>query len=324
MLLEAAMEPERTKALKILHYLKKENSGLARCTLELAKYEERAGHQVVIKEPHTDMPMYGVEGAGADVECIHSQLPPEHYFNTAPRIMWQHGEPLSSVGNGVSMKAICDLSSKVDAFICMRRREWPVWNTIKRTYLVPKGIDLEAYKPLEGITEKLQGEPAILYAENWRGTRNPLYACIAMQQVYKRFPKARLYLYNCTDEKMKETFTTFLRTCKLWACGVVGIQGPVNDINLLYNRVDMVVSCLFPLYARSMECFGAGKPLICPGYDEPGYPFLCELDPQSIAEAIIDCWEKIETFDARAWATEHHDVARTVEESVKVYERYAG
>ena len=35
--------------MKILHQMKKENSGLARTTLELAKYEEKQGHEVLIK-----------------------------------------------------------------------------------------------------------------------------------------------------------------------------------------------------------------------------------------------------------------------------------
>ncbi len=308
--------------MKILHFLKKENSGLARCTLELAKYEERQGHAVVIKEPGTDMPFYGVEGAGGDIELIHSQLPAEHYFNHIPKGMWQHGEPLSSVGNGVSMKAICDLASRVDFFVCMRREEWPIWSMIKRTFLVPKGVDLEVYTPLEGITEKLPGEPSILYYENMRGMRNPLYLLVAMQEIFKKFPKARLYIYNVTDPKMKETFTTFSRACKLWACGVVAFEGPVNDVNLLLNRVDLVVSCLYPLYARSIEAFGAGKPLICPGYKEPGYEYTCELDPLSIAETVMRAWDKYERFDARKWAEERHDVNQTVAESIKIYERY--
>ena len=309
--------------MRIAHFVKKENSGLARCTLELAKYEERLGHKVVLKEPSNDMAFYGTEGDGADIEVIHSQLPPEHYFNQLPKAMVQHGEPLSSVGNGVSMKAICDLANRVDFFLCFRREEWPIWSMIKRTYQVPKGIDLEVYKPLDGITEKLPGEPAILYYENMRGQRNPLYLLVAMQEVYKRFPKARLYIYNMNDKKMQDTFTTFSRACKLWACGVVGFEGPVNDVNLLLNRADIVVSCLYPLYARSIEAFGAGKPLICPGYREPGYEFTCDLDPASIADAIIRAWEKYDRFDARAWACERHDVAETVRQCVEIFERYA-
>lgn len=302
--------------------MKKEQSGLARATLEIVKYEERLGHQVILKSPGDDVAIYGIEGEGADIEIIHSQLPPEHYFNNTVRAMLQHGEPLSSVGNGVSMKAICDLANRVDFFMCMRREEWPIWSMIKRTFVVPKGIDLEVYHPLDGITEKLPGEPSILYYENTRGTRNPLYLLAAMPAVFKRFPKARLYVYNMQDQKMKDTFQTFSRACKLWACGVVGFEGPVNDVNLLLNRVDMAVSCLYPLYARSIEAFGAGKPLICPGYKEPDYPFQCELDPGSIAETIINCWEKYSLFDARKWAIERHDVASTVKECLTIYEKY--
>ena len=308
--------------MKILHYMKRENSGLARSTLELVKYEERQGHTVVLKEPGSDMPIYGIEGSGADVEVIHSQLPADHYFSTVPKIMEQHGEPLSSVGNGVSMKAICDLSSRVDAFICMRREEQPIWNLIKRTYLVRKGIDLETYRHLDGITEKLAGEPSILYYENARGIRNPLYLLAAMPEVFQRFPKARLYIYNMTDQRMKETFQTFVKTCKMWACGVAGIEGPVDDVNMLLNRIDLVVSCLTPLYARSIEAFGAGKILLCPGYKEPGYPFPCDLDPSSLAAAIINAWERYESFDARKWAEERHDANDMAFECVKVYERY--
>ena len=311
--------------MKILHYLKKENSGLARSTLEFAKYEERQGHTVVVKEPGADMPVYGVEGAGADIEIIHSQLPSEHYFNGKPKLMMQHGEPLSSVGNGISMKAICDLSSRVDAFLCMRKHEWPVWNLIKRTYLVRKGIDLEVYRHLDGITEKLPGEPAILYSENMRGTRNALYAMAAMPAIYKAFPKARLYVYNMTDKKMNETFQTFIKTCKLWAAGVSGLEGPVDDINMLYNRVDIVVSCLSPLYARSIEAFGAGKAVVCPGYREHDeYPWLCDLDPGSIAQTIIKCWENFDAINYRQWAIDKHNIQDSVKECVEVYKRYVG
>lgn len=187
--------------MKILHWMKKENSGLARSTLELAKYEERQGHSVLIKQPGEDQIIYskGMKDGDEDVHCIHSQINIKAYHDSKPKVMWMHGEPLSSVGNGVSMKAIVDLAPIVDAFVCMRKEEHLIWNSIKRTYLVPKGIDLEKYKPLEGITEKLSGEPSVLYIENWRGQRNPLYLCVAMQEVHKKYPNARLHLYNCND-----------------------------------------------------------------------------------------------------------------------------
>ena len=82
------------------------------------------------------------------------------------------------------------------------------------------------------------------------------------------------------------------------------------------------MSCLYPLYARGIEVLGAGKAFIGPGYHPDGYPWTCELQPESMAQAIIDCWEDYDRIDYRKWAEEHHDVAETVRQSVKIYERY--
>ena len=304
-----------------MHYMKKENSGLARSTLELVKYEGKQGHEVCVKEPGDGGVIFG-RVDHPDIELVHSQLPVKSYFNGSPKGMWQHGEPLSSVGNGISMKAITDLASKMDFLMCMRKDELPIWSSIKRTYLVPKGIDLEKYTPLEGITERLSGAPAVLYIENWRGQRNPLYLCVAMQRVWQKYPDARLHLYNCTDKRMLDTFRSLIAQNKWWPF-IRSLQGPVEDVNLLYNRVDMVVSCLFPLYARGIEAFGAGKAFIGPGYREyDDYPWKCDLDPDSMAAAIIDCWENYDKVDYRKWACDHHDVSETVRQSISIYERY--
>ena len=100
------------------------------------------------------------------------------------------------------------------------------------------------------------------------------------------------------------------------------MQGPVKDVNVLYNQVDIVVSCLFPLYARGIEAFGAGKAFIGPGYREDKYPFICELQPESMAKAIIRCWENYDKIDYRRWAETHHDVKTTVDQTIKIFERY--
>lgn len=308
--------------MNILHWVRKENSGLFRSTLELATYEEKAGHIITLREPTGETPIYG-NGADPDVELVHSQMAVSSYFNDKPRFMWMHGEPLSSVGNKVSMKAIVDLASKMDAFICMRKDEHIIWNSIKRTHLVTKGIDLEMYKPIEGVTERLAGEPAILYVENWRGQRNPIYLCVAMQEVWKKYPKARLHLVNCNDKKLNDMFKALIKNNGWWAF-IRTLSGAVNPdkVNELYNRADIVVSCLYPLYARGIEAFGAGKAFIGPGYHEDGYPFVCDLQPESMAQAIIKCWENYDLIDYRQWAIDHHDVAETVRQSVDIYSRY--
>lgn len=306
--------------MQLLHWMKKENSGLATSTLELVKYEEKAGHQVEVRQPGEDDVLYGGIDQ-ADIHCVHSQLGMKAYHDGKPKVMWMHGEPLSSVGNGISMKAICDLAPSMDCFIAMRKEEQSIWNSIKRTYLVPKGIDLEKFSPLDTMPQKLEGEPAVLYIENWRGQRNPLYVCKAMEIVYQKLPKARLHLMNCKDPKMKETFQALIKQCKWWPF-IRTLMGPVKDVNEVYNRVHIVASGLYPLYARGIEAFGANRAYIGAGYKETGYPFQCELSPESMAEAIINCWENYDSIKYRQWAMQNHDVAETVRQSLDVYARY--
>ncbi len=306
--------------MQLRHWMKKEKSGLASTTLELVKYEERLGHQTEVRQPGEDTVLYGKVDT-PDVHVIHSQLGMTAYHDGKPKVMWMHGEPLSSVGNGVSMKAICDLAPSMDCFIAMRKEELAIWNSIKRTYLVPKGIDLEVFTPLAQPEPKLPGEPAVLYIENWRGQRNPLYVCRAMEEVYKKLPKAQLHLVNCSNPKMKECFQALIKQCKWWPF-IRTLMGPVDNVNALYNRVDMVVSGLFPLYARGIEAFGAGKAFIGAGYKDPEYPWQTDLDPLKMADTIIKCWENYGQVNYRKWAEAKHDVRETVKQSVDIYRRF--
>ena len=312
--------------MRLTHWMKREVSGLAFTTLEICQEEERQGHKVVIREPSGNT-LYGAAFPNDeyDVDLIHSQFSITQYATRRPRLMFMHGEPLSSVGNGVSMKAIVDLAPLCDAFICMRKEEHAYWDMIKRTYQVPKGIDLDTFKPLPASSvEKLSGSPSVLYIEHWRGQRNPLPLVVAMRQVWKQYPDARLHLYNCTDKKMLECFQALSKECKLWTY-LRSIQGPVkpSEVNKLLNSVDIVVSCLHPLYARSIEALGAGKAFLCAGYTDPEYPFHCDLDPDSMAKAIINIWENgVGKFDFRGWAEKKHDIKETVRQCVGIYQRY--
>jgi glycosyltransferase involved in cell wall biosynthesis len=320
--------------VKLVHHLKKESSGLFRTTLEICQAEMALGHDVLIKEPQGQL-IHGTPNGPADVHVIHSQYDMSDYHTTragwgieisTPVVMIQHGEPISSVGNGVSMRAIIGLSDLVDALICMRKEEQPIWNSIKRCYYVPKGVDLDIFKPPTTITERLPGDPAVLYYESWRGSRNPLVLCKAMELVWKKYPKAKLHLYNITDQRMLDTFKA-LREHNKWYF-IQSLQGPVpyNQIPALIQRVDIVGSCLFPLYARTpIEALACGKACIAPGY--PGdplndYPWTCTLNAESMADAIIRCHEHYGEFDYRTHAERFHDVREMVRQMLAIYEAY--
>ncbi len=306
--------------MKILKWMRKELSGLARTTLEHAKFEARLGHEVAIREPQGQL-LWG-QDFEPDVHTIHSQLAPTAYHDNKPKFFICHGEPLSSVGNGVSMKAVVDLASMMDAFITMRREELTIWNTIKRTFYVPKGIDTEIFMPIEGI-ERLEGEPSVLIYENPRGSRNGLYPLIAMKLVWQVLPKARFHMFNLNDKRMAETFQALVKGAKLWPF-VRTLTGPVKsgEVPTLLNRCDIVVSGLFPLYARSIESLGCGKAFISAGYKEPGYPWQCEFSPESMAEAIIACWSDYNKINYRQWCLEHHDESESSKERCTIYQKY--
>lgn len=307
--------------MKILHLMNQENSGLARTTLELAKYEELAGHSAIVRQPTGGGLLYG-RGKEYDVTCVHHQMDPSQYHDGKPKFLFMHGEPLSSVGNGISMRALVEMAPMCSAFIAMRKDELIVWKALKNeTFLVDKGIDLEAYHPLPGVTERLSGEPAVLYYENIRGSRNPLYWCLAMQEVHKKYPNARLHLYNVTDKKMVDTFQALSAHCHWWPF-LRSISGATDDVNLLLNRVDIVVSGLFPLYARSIEAFGAGRAFISPGYKEYDYPWICDYSVESMAATIISCHEGYDKINYRKWAEQHHDMKETVRQSIEIYQRF--
>jgi hypothetical protein len=311
--------------VKILHYMNREDSGLGRTTLELAKYEELAGHTATIRQPTGGGLIYG-HGKEYDISIIHHQLDPANYHDGKPKVLFCHGEPLSSVGNGISMRALVEMAPMCSAFIAMRKDEIPIWKHLKNeTYLVRKGIDLDVYKPLTGITERLSGEPAVLAYENIRGSRNPLYWVCAMAEVHKKYPNARLHLYNVTDKRMVDTFQALNTHCHFWPFlrSISGSVGTPEEVNLLLNRVDIVVSSLHPLFARSVEALGAGKAFISPGYHEyPEYPWTCEYDVHSMADAIIRCHEGYDKINYRKYAEEHHSMKDMVDECIDVYKRF--
>ena len=90
----------------------------------------------------------------------------------------------------------------------------------------------------------------------------------------------------------------------------------------LLNKADIVVSCLYPLYARGIEAFGCGKAFIGPGYKETDYPYTCDLEAHSLAQAIIKCWQEYGKVDFRQWAIDHHNISDTAKQCVDIYARY--
>jgi glycosyltransferase involved in cell wall biosynthesis len=305
--------------MKILHWLKMENSGLFRTTIELAKYEEKAGHTVALREPRNSKTFYGFADDDFDIHCIHSQINPHYYKDKRPKLLFLHGEPDYGVLYKISTNAIMDLVPVVDAFIAFNEAEGKIWNSFKRTYVIPKGVDLEKYKPIEQ-DKKLKGEPTVLYAEHWRAFRHPLHAFIALEKVVKKLPKLKFYPMGCPVPE-KDFWTRLIKQNR-YNFFTPALSSWDSDIVGWLNRADIIVSPVFPSYGRvSIEAMACNKPVVA-YKTNPHADYKCEpYDPDDMAEKILQCWDE-KPNTQREYAEKHLDAKTMAEEAAEIYRRF--
>lgn len=305
--------------MKIVHWVKKENSGLFRTAFELANEEEKAGHKISLRTPKEQQLIHGFAGEKFDIHCIHSQLPPIYYKDRRPKILFLHGEPDYGMLYKVSATAIMDLATLVDAFVAFNEKEARLWESFKRTYVIPKGIDLDSYKPVV-LPKKLDGAPAILYAEHWRNFRHPFHVFVALEKVATKIPGMRFYPFGCPKEE-QPFWLRLIRQNKYnnFCPGV--FQQQMNMVGLL-NMADIVVSPVFPSYGRvSMEALACGKPVVA-YKTNPHATYKCEpYDPDDMAEKVIQCWEE-KRNGQRQYAEANLSAKLMAEKAIEVYRRF--
>lgn len=305
--------------MKIVHWVKKENSGLFRTTFELAKGEEEAGHEISLRTPSEQTVLHGFAGDEFDIHCIHSQFPAMFYKDKRPKILFMHGEPDYGMLYKVSTSAIMDLATLVDAFVAFNEKEAVLWNSFKRTYVIPKGINLESYRPIV-LPKKLAGEPSVLYAEHWRNFRHPFHAFVAMEKVAAKNPKVRFYPFGCPPEE-KEFWLRLIRQNRYNTFCPGVFQPQMNMVGLL-NMADIVVSPVFPSYGRvSLEALACNKPVVA-YKTNPHATYTCEpYDPDDMAEKVIKCWEE-KPNGQRKYAEENLSAKVMAEKAIEIYRRF--
>ena len=305
--------------MKILHWLKKENSGLFRTTVELAKYEEKAGHVVAFRQPAQNETFYGFRDDDFDLHCIHSQINPHYYKDGKPKLLFLHGEPDYGMMTKVSTQAIMDLIPVVDAFVAFNPAEARIWNSFKRTYCITKGIDLEKYKPKEEREKKLKGSPAVVYAEHWRTFRHPLHVLIALEEVKKKLPKMQFYPFGCPPGEREFWLRLIKNNRYVHFCpGIFQWQKSMPE---LLAMADMVVSPVYPSYGRvSLEALAMNKSVVAYN-SNPHANYRCEpYDPDDMAEKILECWEH-KPNGQRKYAEENLSAEKMAQEAIEIYRR---
>lgn len=306
--------------MKILHFLKKEKSGLFNTTLELVKYEERLGHKVSLRTPKDNKTFYGFADDDFDLICIHSQIFPYYYKDKRPKILFLHGEPDYGMMVKISTQAILDLVPICDAFIAFNPDEAKIWSSFKRTYTITKGIDLERYKPVDVKSKKLKGDPAILYTEHWRTFRHPLHTFVALERVIKKLPNMKFYPFGCPVEE--QPFWLRIVKQNRYSMFTPGVFKSQKDTRALLGLADIVVSPVFPSYGRvSLEALACDKPVVAYNTNPHATYKVAPYDPDDFAEKIIQCYNE-KPSGQRAYAEKNLDAKVMAEEAIAIYKRF--
>lgn len=305
--------------IKILHWLKKEQSGLFKTVVEIAKYEEKLGHHVALRTPKENQTFYGFTDDDFDVHAVHSQINPHYYKDDKPKVLFLHGEPDYGMLHKISTQAIMDLIPLMDCLVAFNPDEGKIWDSFKRTYTIPKGVDLEKYKPL-ALDKSLNGNPVILYCEHWRTFRHPMHVFIAMERVIRKIPTAIFYPFGCPKEE--QPFWLRLVKQNRYTAFCPGVFQRQNDMTSLMNLADVVVSPVFPSYGRvSLEAIACGKPVVA-YKTNPHANYKCEpYDPDDMAEKIIQCYEEKPTLQ-REYAEKNLDAMDMAKGAVEIYRRF--
>ena len=305
--------------MKILHWVKKEKSGLVKTVGELGTYEEKMGHSISLRTPSECQTIYGFKDDNTDIHCIHSQINPIYYKDGKPKILFLHGEPDYGMMTKISISAIMDLVPLVDCMIAFNEDEAKIWNSFKRTYVIPKGINLDIYKPKD-VGKKLRGNPSILYCEHWRTFRHPLHLLVAMERVIKKCPNAKLYLFGCPKED-KDFWMRIINQNRyvIFTPGIFQFQ---PDMVSLLNLADIVVSPVYPSYGRvSLEALACNKPVVAYNTN-PHATYKCQpYNPDDLAEKIIRCFEE-KPNGQRKYAEENLSAELMTNKAIEIYRRF--
>jgi glycosyltransferase involved in cell wall biosynthesis len=254
-----------------------------------------------------------------------------------PRVQFIHGTPEACYDGekeSGSFSAVIGGLENLDGSVVFNKRQASFWSQFDQRgtlYCVPKGIDLDRFKP-QGKKVAVKGSPAIGMGEILRSIKVPLVPYWAINEYYKTNEKVRLYHWGVDGgpersimEMMmyKGRFDKFMGDHRLR-----GVQEYPED---WMRAVDMVLSpSLYGDPSRvACEAMACGCPVInfdsSSRYgDSHSYMHADALDAISMAECIAKVYDKVRANrdavrqECRQIAEQHYDINTTAAEVAAV------
>ena len=276
------------------------------------------------------------------VNLFHQDLP-SVVGKLRNRVFPAHGNPLycyyshylendDALGFSLHIAELCDLTLVWNR---MHIQYWSEFIPKEKIRFVRSGVDLDLWNP-EGQKSEFRRHPTLLYADAVRTgsipLKNPFNTLIALKKVAREIPTTRLQLLNVPPKK--QVFWAWL-VGRLHVESIVEnfLVGVASNMDRIYRGVDILVH---PIQGGSIssvgcEALACGLPtIILEGEEDTHASMKCRNDPDSIAEAILSLWDRIqrdpegERIRARRIAEEHYDSTRTVHQMHDLYADFFG
>ncbi|GAG58003.1 unnamed protein product, partial [marine sediment metagenome] len=249
------------------------------------------------------------------------------------RISFLHAIPFycfmrEAEGKSHSMSLNYAMLRECEEAICWSEYEASYFRLLsnKPVHAVTRGVDLEYWKPQKG--QPFKWHPAIIEMDV--ATRfmikQPFTLLFAVKLAQKRIPRLKLNLF-ALDSKKQASWDFLLAKLDLEIIVENMVFGMWQEPKMIYNGADILVSpTQWGLASRvAAEAMACGCPtILLEGQDDKPASAKCFDSPQSMADAIINLWERIdadpkgERRKARELAETSYNVRDTAEELIQI------
>ena len=268
----------------------------------------------------------------ADINVVDSHVP--QIFNTLPnRVFITHGAPYHCVISEMYGKKHPFATSILMVQQCELTITWnphhaPIWEEFGgNVKTIIGGVDLKKWVP-DGPKVKFSSHPVVLVLDTPRDNKLPTSILFAVMKARRKIPGLRLE-WLAIPPNMYNFWVSVATAIGIDTFSHI-VDKAVSNPDAFYRGADMVIH---PVQGGSIggvgcEALACGcSVIIYEGEDEKIATAKCrEYDPDDMARAIIDVWERTEADPKeirktnRAVAEEHYDIRRSVREMLVAYE----
>ena len=264
---------------------------------------------------------------------IMSAIPDIEIFQRLPhRVAFLHAIPFycfirEGWEKSAGMTSVYSLLRECEEAVCWSEYEAEYYRLLsdKPVHAVTRGVDLNYWRPQKG--QEFRWHPCIVYMDiSKRFMKQPFTLMFAAKLAQRKIPRLKLNLF-ALEQKMQSQWTMLLAKLNMEMIVENMVIGLWPEPMEMYNGADILVSptqggFVSRVAAEAMSC---GCPtIILEGQDDKPASAKCLDSPNSMADAIIDLWERIEADPkaerrrVREIAEDHYDVKQTTQELIEI------